>query len=143
MFEVVQSGEMRRRITKDWDDAGITYGRRPEVDGWDFVPSHKNEDLALGTIARRQGFTGKPQIMSRAEMDDLIGDGYTEIFRGMKGSTDELGDAYLASSRPETNRSTASASSETAPTRRPHAQPPSHTQPFHRRREAVGWQRWH
>lgn len=95
MMEQLQSGALRRQITDEWDDAGITFGRQKTIDGWDYVPTHGGQDVAHGTLQRAQGFTAQPQVVTRAEMDALIEQGHTPIYRGVKGATDEIGDSYV------------------------------------------------
>jgi hypothetical protein len=44
-----------------------------------------NGDEQLSAIAEQQNFGGKPTVVSRAEMDQLVAEGHTELFRGTRG----------------------------------------------------------
>jgi hypothetical protein len=48
--------------------------------------SQQGADRGLAVIANRQGFDGKPQVVSKAEMDKLVAEGHAEMFRGVVGS---------------------------------------------------------
>ncbi len=43
-----------------------------------------HQDVVLGALAKSQGFDGLPQKGSRAELDALVSDGGTELFRGIR-----------------------------------------------------------
>jgi hypothetical protein len=46
----------------------------------------RNGDGHLFALADRQGFTGKPQLVTKKEMDGLVRDGATELHRGASGA---------------------------------------------------------
>jgi hypothetical protein len=48
----------------------------------------RSRDTALSAIAQRQGFDGPPQVVSRAEMDQLIASGRPELLRGVQAPKD-------------------------------------------------------
>jgi hypothetical protein len=50
--------------------------------------SHRAADQSLAAIGQRQGFDGKPRVVSKAEMDRLVADGHPEVFRGVVDSPD-------------------------------------------------------
>lgn len=45
--------------------------------------SYDTSDRLMSSIAHQQGFDGPPKVVSRAEMDTLVANGHTEIFRGV------------------------------------------------------------
>lgn len=44
-------------------------------------------DVALAEVAAKQGFDGLPQIGTAAELDDAVASGWTEVWRGVQGSS--------------------------------------------------------
>jgi hypothetical protein len=44
-------------------------------------------DVALAELAAKQGFDGLPQIGTAAELDDAVASGWTEVWRGVQGSS--------------------------------------------------------
>ncbi len=54
----------------------------------------RNGDQLAHGLAEQQGFTGRPASKTKAEMDELVAEGHTEMFRGLHdapaGSADEL-----------------------------------------------------
>jgi hypothetical protein len=51
--------------------------------GWNGARKGPNGDEQLHAIAQRQGFDGKPQVVTKETMDDLIGQGHIELHRGI------------------------------------------------------------
>lgn len=45
-----------------------------------------NGDQLAHGIAQQQGFAGRPATVSKSEMDDLVAEGHTEMFRGIHDS---------------------------------------------------------
>jgi hypothetical protein len=80
--------DLTRSDQVDW--AGLAAQVRAES-GDNFIEN--GPDSVLGRIYEMQGYHGKPRVVSREEMDRLIGDGgYVEMWRGMAGfgATPEL-----------------------------------------------------
>jgi hypothetical protein len=64
----------------DWDGlAGIVRSQSGE-NFEEYAP-----DLALDQIYEMQGYHGRPQVMSREQIDDLVARGWTEVWRGVAG----------------------------------------------------------
>lgn len=86
-------------------------GDDPEASGAKIVAGHKKyadgsegPDSGFAYIAHQQGFTGKPQVVSKDEMDAAVAAGGTEMFRGARGdgkttAASQL-DAYRTSEAP-------------------------------------------
>ena len=72
-------------------DARAAETAYPSLRGGTYGPHGDEQAYA---IAAHQGFDGKPKVVSRAEMDQLVAEGHTEMFRGVRGGygTREGGD---------------------------------------------------
>lgn len=72
---------------------GYTPARGRDIRGqvdpeWPVPRGEQGEpDLALGEIAEMQGFTGRPEVVDRAEMDRRVAAGWPEMWRGVSEYT--------------------------------------------------------
>jgi len=58
------------------------------------VTSSGRPDNALGKIVAMQGFDGRPEVVSQAEMDHRVANGWTELWRGVSGHYVDPPDLY-------------------------------------------------
>lgn len=54
----------------------------PDLNNWE---TEQSGDVMLTSISAKQGFDGKPQVVSKAQMDALIAAGHVELHRGVIG----------------------------------------------------------
>lgn len=64
----------------DWDGLAATVVSQSGDNFDETAP-----DEALGEIYRAQGYHGRPRIVTRAELDGLVAQGWTEVWRGHAG----------------------------------------------------------
>lgn len=75
-------------------DSGYRSGRdiREQLDYDNLLPhlhNISNKDEALGEIWRQAGYDGPPTVVDRATMDRAVGQGWTELYRGVGGTDAE------------------------------------------------------
>jgi hypothetical protein len=71
-----------------WDELGAQVR---DQSGDKFV--ERDPDHALDAIYEMQGYHGRPRVASRTEMDELVGSGWVEIWRGHAGSNTTIQEA--------------------------------------------------
>jgi hypothetical protein len=86
-IETRQTGHTPARGRDLTDSGDVDWGGLAEVvrsqSGDNF--NEQAPDQALGQIYQAQGYHGRPRVVSREEMDRLVGQGWVEIWRGHAG----------------------------------------------------------